>query len=479
MIEYSIAILATLSFAVTFYITKIVAVSQTTIGSANKGVVSMFDNELDDDQKEAAIRKAGIELILGGFQILWRVLVCLLAAAAPIYIAHWTQFMSADVVIDVLMSWEFIVGASVAIIAIVWLLKPKASDGKSLQGNSYSLPDRLLHMFAFSSPAVQRKVSKLEQRFFSKKLNAVSENSPIFITSLARGGTTALLNALSDVQGLVTYRYRDMPFITAPLLWAKFSGPVKRNVKRQKRAHGDGLEIDLDSPEAFDEIYWKLYWPEKYTKKSIKLWTNDDMNSEAKSAMEQSFRALSALRGASDSRYLSKNNANVARLPLLKSMFPTSKIVIPVRHPLAHAASLLRQHNNFLKQQTEDDFVRRYMKDIGHLEFGLIHSPIGFDGFDVDAYPKESPNYWLSYWIAAFQEVKHHTGNCFLVNQDQLRQDPNRIMADLGQYLGLDIGSTDFSSYFLSRPDKVDASVFDPELVKVAEELYSSLSANP
>ena len=83
-------------------------------------------------------------------------------------------------------------------------------------------------------------------------------------------------------------------------------------------------------------------------------------------------------------RYVSKNNANVARLPLLTEMFPDCSLVIALRRPSAHAASLLRQHENFLRLHKEDPFTKACMRDIGHLRPGrgaldpLGNEPAGF-----------------------------------------------------------------------------------------------------
>src|SRR5690606_32429756 len=90
--------------------------------------------------------------------------------------------------------------------------------------------------------------------------------------------------------------------------------------------------------------------------------------------------------------YCSKNNANIARLSYLLKTFPECRIVVPIRRPESHAASLLRQHQNFLKLQADDNFVLRYMRDIGHFEFGQIHKPIQFPGFKLEQYDLNSPD---------------------------------------------------------------------------------------
>ena len=64
--------------------------------------------------------------------------------------------------------------------------------------------------------------------------------------------------------------------MNAPVLWHRLSGGSRRQVERHQRAHGDGLEIDLDTPEAFEEVVWKMGWPDKYRDGGITPWTADD-----------------------------------------------------------------------------------------------------------------------------------------------------------------------------------------------------------
>jgi len=85
----------------------------------------------------------------------------------------------------------------------------------------------------------------------------VEVEAPIFITSLPRAGTTILLAALNSVPQLATHLYRDMPFVMAPLLWSRLSGRFRKQAVLQERAHGDGIAIGYDSPEAFEEVIWR------------------------------------------------------------------------------------------------------------------------------------------------------------------------------------------------------------------------------
>ncbi len=216
---------------------------------------------------------------------------------------------------------------------------------------------------------------------FAKSGASASAAKPIFVTSLPRAGTTILLTALASLPELASHTYRDMPFVMVPVLWSKLSGKFQKGSDMKERAHGDGTEVGFDSPEAFEEILWRAFWPGKFSETGIDLWAADDRNAEADEFFSKHMAKIVALRcpeGVVGGRYISKNNANIARLDLIPVMFPDASILVPIRSPMAHAASLLRQHENFLEQHKTDDFTKRYMHDIGHLEFGDLHRLIQF-----------------------------------------------------------------------------------------------------
>ena len=65
--------------------------------------------------------------------------------------------------------------------------------------------------------------------------------------------------------------YREMPFLLLPLLWNVISRRFYPPDTMLERAHGDGMTIGNDSVEAFEEILWRAFWPEKYPKDRIEL----------------------------------------------------------------------------------------------------------------------------------------------------------------------------------------------------------------
>ncbi len=66
-------------------------------------------------------------------------------------------------------------------------------------------------------------------------------------------------------------------------------------------------------------------------------------------------------------RYLAKNNYNITRLKFFAKEFPTDRLVVPVRDPVWHVASLMTQHILF---SNSDPRIHAYSRRAGHFEFG-------------------------------------------------------------------------------------------------------------
>lgn len=347
---------------------------------------------------------------------------------------------------------------------------------------TYSFIDQMVHRFAFSSTKVQLAAADIEDSLFARDYEQARVDRPIFITSLPRAGTTILLTALHSMPMLATHLYRDMPFVMAPLLWSRMSSAFQRAGQQQERAHGDGIQISYDSPEAFEEVFWRTFWPEKYASTKIDLWDEEDANPEAEAFFRRHIRKIISLRcgaDASDGRYISKNNCNIARLALIPRMFPDARILVPVRMPLAHASSLLRQHLNFLQMHKSDSFVRRYMEDIGHLEFGALHLPIGFVGFEALAQGLDPIriDYWLAYWIAAFEHVQAHREAVLAVSYEQVSAGGTEPISSICDKIGLEPGPQLDSIAAHFRPSKVIEAprVESKALLDRARALYEEL----
>ena len=123
--------------------------------------------------------------------------------------------------------------------------------------NNYSALQRFLHRIVLSSQLMREIMFDVEQSIFLKKDDNFDDDH-VFVVGLARSGTTILLNAIYQSNQFASLTYDDMPFILAPNFWAKIS-PRKSHGELQERAHGDGVRVSTNSPEAFEEVFWKTF----------------------------------------------------------------------------------------------------------------------------------------------------------------------------------------------------------------------------
>ena len=91
---------------------------------------------------------------------------------------------------------------------------------KNYRMNSYSWIQQKLHYLALSSQLIRETAYDIESSIISHHEN-LSEN--VFISGLARSGTTILLNAIYKSNEFSSLSYADMPFILAPNIWSKIN----------------------------------------------------------------------------------------------------------------------------------------------------------------------------------------------------------------------------------------------------------------
>lgn len=305
----------------------------------------------------------------------------------------------------------------------------------------YSSLDRLLHRIAFATAPLQIEMADLEDRLCRAELAGIDVRQPVFITALPRAGTTLLLDLCVALDEFASHCYRDMPFVLLPMMWDRLSRHFRRNDVPTERAHGDGMLVSLDSAEAFEEMLWRAMWPDHYLPDRILTWDRCD-NAEFRGVFVNHMRKVIRLRqapGAVAPRYVSKNNGNISRTRALADCCPDATIVVILREPVQHAASLLRQHKQFLAIHARDAFAREYMEGIGHLEFGANLRPIDFDGWLATAvHPDPSSlGFWMEYWCAAYTHLLEQRGPLHFLPFDWLCSCPADGLAVLGDLLSI------------------------------------------
>lgn len=349
--------------------------------------------------------------------------------------------------------------------------------------NKHSVTEKTLHNLAFKSWTSLISLSNLESLIFRKKLAAIESKKPVFITALPRAGTTLLLELGVGTNEFVSHTYSDMPFLLTPILWNRFSKLFRHSDIARERVHGDGIIVNVDSPEAFEEIIWKGFWPSRYRQDRIIPWSEPSYPDFEK-FLQAHLSKIIFLRGnggSSQARYISKNNLNIARIGYLKRVFPDSIIVIPFRAPLQHALSLLRQHRNFLRIHKADPFARKYMEDTGHYDFGKNLRPIDFDNWlsGEQLLDPDTLIFWLHYWINTYRFLLTHARDQVeFFSYDLLCNDPETGLERFGTLLEIkNIASLMEHADRITapKPYQLDVNGIASNLLNQAETLFFEL----
>ena len=71
----------------------------------------------------------------------------------------------------------------------------------------------------FERPKLMRSLARMETKLFEDRMEDIPLVSPIWVSGLARSGSTVLLELLAAHPEVATQRYRDFPPVFTPILW--------------------------------------------------------------------------------------------------------------------------------------------------------------------------------------------------------------------------------------------------------------------
>ncbi len=479
MIDWILAFFLVLAFVALLEVFGLVERGRQVVEIARKSIETIGNKELDDDAKEAALQRDAKRLFVLFFILTAGGAAALAIPMGVIWVLDWLGLASLDAVVDVSISVEFIIAGSVVGIAgMVIASRNRRST------SSYSSVDRTMHRIAFKTYRMQIPMAEVETDLYADELKKCSADRPVFITALPRAGTTMVLEFLAPLPDFAAHCYRDMPFILTPCLWDRFTSMFKRSSELRERAHGDGMLINADSPEALEEVLWKTFWRKHYGSDRIALWP-DSEHEEFEQFFRSHMRKIVLLRSGEEDpatvRYVSKNNLNISRIGWLLSHFPDGTVVVPFRDPTQHAMSLLRQHANFLKIHEEDPFASLYMRAIGHFDFGENLRPVDFDGW-LDSRKTEKPadiGFWIEYWVAGYRHLlQKFDDNIRFLHYEGLCEHPERGLQALADTVDTRSASQLVSAaadIHAPRPRDVDTSGVPAEILRGAEDLHAEL----
>ena len=311
---------------------------------------------------------------------------------------------------------------------------------------NYSKSQKFLHDFVLSKKIINKSLFEIEKIIFLKKTE-INNQPHIFVTGLPRSGTTILLNFLYSSNQYASLTYKNMPFFLSPNFSKLFNS--KKMIKKE-RMHNDGIFYDIDSPEAFDEMFFNI--DHEFAKKEL-------INYFQLICLSQNKK-----------KYLSKNNLNYKRIDLISKFLPNCIFLIPIREPLQQAYSILNQHLRFNKFQKDDDFVKRYMNYLGHNEFGLIHKPWNKP---VNYKDVNKIDYWLEQWYLFYKNIYNKYKfykNCYFVIYEELTDD--NYVKNLMKNINFDNIDNMNLKYFKNSNKKIINKDISNELYEDAKRIY-------
>jgi hypothetical protein len=296
-------------------------------------------------------------------------------------------------------------------------------------------------------------MARLETALLSDRIEAIEVSQPIYVTSLARSGTTVLLELLASMPAVATHRYRDFPPVWTPYLWNRFLELVPRQASTPKeRPHGDRIMITPDSPEAMEEILWMRFFPDSHNPLISNRLDRTTSNPAFAEFYRNHIRKLLLARGGK--RYLAKGNYNIARLAYIHELFPDARFVVPVRHPCTHIASLMRQHRRFTAGQEAHPAARAHLQRVGHFEFGLDRTPVNMGDNDaIDDILRcwqaaDELGGWARYWSHIYGSLRDQLDAdarlrqaVLLVRYEDLCEQPADELVRIFEHCGLPIDS--------------------------------------
>jgi hypothetical protein len=315
---------------------------------------------------------------------------------------------------------------------------------------------RSIHMLstlAERHPALLLRLGRWEASWAGDELSGQTVDRPIYVTGLARSGSTILLELLAAHQDVATHQYRDFPLIPIPLWWNWFLDRASREEAQPvERAHKDGIAVTPESPEAMEEVLWMAFFPTCHDPTVSNVLSGQDSAPEFAAFYRDHIRKLLLLRQGK--RYLAKGNYNASRLGFLRKLFPDACFVVPVRDPVGHIASLMKQHRLFCEEETRDPKILDHMRRSGHFEFGLDRRPINFGDSDT---VRRIQAHWRAgrevegealYWASVYGFVADLLDRdpavaerTLLIHYDDLCAAPDATLERLYRHCGLEVGA--------------------------------------
>jgi len=304
--------------------------------------------------------------------------------------------------------------------------------------------------FVARHPNLWQRLGNFDTRVAGSAVDDRHIEAPIYVTGLARSGSTILLETLAEHVDTASHQYRDYPFIFTPWLWQRYLERVpNQRETAAERTHADGIEVTSRSPEAFEEVLWMAFFPDTHDSASSSVLGRNDQHPAFERFYADHIRKLLAIRGSR--RYLAKGNYNISRLAYLRRLFDDARFIIPVRDPVWHIASLMKQHRLFIDGERAQPKALAHMQRVGHFEFGLDRRAINIDDEAIAEVEScwnngDEVTGWARYWALIHNHIADQLANdpdlnaaAKVIRYEDLCQSPHEQLRQVFEHCGLAI----------------------------------------
>ena len=268
---------------------------------------------------------------------------------------------------------------------------------------------------------------------------------------MARSGTTFLTHLLDSSNYFSTFKYKYLPFYKTPIFWNYVNNLFYLSKKKRQRLHGDNLQVNINSPDSFEELIWKNFL-EDYSLKGYWQKVEHHETSDLPKNLDLFIKKIIYINKRN--RYLSKNNNNIFRVKYLLKKYPDSKIIIVIRNPVDLAFSSAKVHFKFLKYHETIKNFSEELSELGHYEFGFQRKMFNLRG-NKQLNPQNIRFKTIRSYLERYQDllnfiIENYSNEIgdkqiVILNYDNLKKIND--LSKLFQFLNIDLNE-DMQNYF-------------------------------
>lgn len=342
-----------------------------------------------------------------------------------------------------------------------------------------------------------KRFGNFETGILGDELDEIKIESPVYVTSLARAGTTIVTEMLNEHPDTTSHRYSDFPWVWTPY-WRNYLRQRSQVIepRLEERAHKDRILVSQESPEAVEEVLWNHFFPQTHDPRQSNVLDQQTSLPVFEKFYTEHLQKLLLVREAK--RYLAKGNYNIGRIAYIHKLSPSARFVIPVRDPINHIASLAKQHQFFIRAARSDPRVGEQLQFAGHWEFGPGRRAINYG--DKQAITKIEDAWehgdevlglaWL--WRSTYEHLLNQLNAspdlkaaCYIFRYEDLCSDSGHIIDEMLEHCKLDSASftTQRAQYIekLTPPDYYQPSFSQTErdiITEVCGDIAAQLGYN-